>query len=238
MFQLLVLCRVFEEDQNPSLSTRALLADKLEAPLERITIWFQNQRARGFPAKKLLKESNLGKDSMDLDLSDVSTKKDQGMRKSSTPLSNGNGSSSHTLPIDYSKLSTTVSSSPNETKTACLSALLGTPTVSNPSVSIAPSTSFAHLPPLPLQLLNMTQPVKSDQASLPSSITNGQTFAQFPGFTPHIYTPAQSNVARNNASNNGALNYLGLYPPVSVKQEPIDLVSDLTPVSTSLELPM
>jgi hypothetical protein len=171
---------------------------------------------------------------MDLDLSDVSTKKDQGMRKSSTPLSNGNGSSSHTLPIDYSKLSTTVSSSPNETKTACLSALLGTPTVSNPSVS----TSFAHLPPLPLQLLNMTQPVKSDQASLPSSITNGQTFAQFPGFTPHIYTPAQSNVARNNASNNSALNYLGLYPPVSVKQEPIDLVSDLTPVSTSLELPM
>jgi hypothetical protein len=30
VFQLLVLCRVFEEDQNPSLSTRALLADKLE----------------------------------------------------------------------------------------------------------------------------------------------------------------------------------------------------------------
>lgn len=50
----MVLCRFFEEDQNPSLNTRMLLAEKLLVSLERITIWFQNQRARGFPAKRVL----------------------------------------------------------------------------------------------------------------------------------------------------------------------------------------
>ena len=54
LFQLMVLCRFFEEDQNPSLNTRMLLAEKLVVSLERITIWFQNQRARGFPAKRVL----------------------------------------------------------------------------------------------------------------------------------------------------------------------------------------
>lgn len=54
LFQLMVLCRFFEEDQNPSLNTRMLLAEKLLVSLERITIWFQNQRARGFPAKRVL----------------------------------------------------------------------------------------------------------------------------------------------------------------------------------------
>ncbi|OWF42478.1 homeobox protein cut-like 1 [Mizuhopecten yessoensis] len=61
VFQLMVLCRFFEEDPNPNLSTRALLAEKLGAPVDRITIWFQNQRARGFPAKKMLSQSNFSR---------------------------------------------------------------------------------------------------------------------------------------------------------------------------------
>ena len=57
----MVLCRFFEEDANPNICTRNLLAEKLGAPVDRITIWFQNQRARGFPAKKMLNQTNFVK---------------------------------------------------------------------------------------------------------------------------------------------------------------------------------
>lgn len=231
VFQLLVLCRVFEEDQNPSLSTRALLADKLEAPLERITIWFQNQRARGFPAKKLLKESNLSKDNVDMNFSELSSKKDHGMRKSNTPLSNGNTSNSFTLPIDYSKLSATVSQS-NDAKTTCLGSLLGTTTAPVQSSSTPQSASFPHLPSLQLQLLNMTQPLTSEQMKMTSSMPMGQTFSPFPGFPPHMYA---SSVGKNSPTNSDALNFLNMYQQINIKQEPRDPECDSIPVPISAD---
>ena len=57
LFQLTVLCRLFEENSNPSMTTRQAIADKLSIPPERINVWFQNQRARGFPAKRILQQS-------------------------------------------------------------------------------------------------------------------------------------------------------------------------------------
>ncbi|KAJ8314073.1 hypothetical protein KUTeg_008634 [Tegillarca granosa] len=66
IFQLMVLCRFFEEDPNPNQTTRTLLAEKLDASMERITIWFQNQRARGFPAQRILSQSNFTRKSVDI----------------------------------------------------------------------------------------------------------------------------------------------------------------------------
>ena len=39
------------------MTTRQAIADKLSIPPERINVWFQNQRARGFPAKRILQQS-------------------------------------------------------------------------------------------------------------------------------------------------------------------------------------
>ena len=39
------------------MTTRAAIAEKLNIPPERINVWFQNQRARGFPAKRILQQS-------------------------------------------------------------------------------------------------------------------------------------------------------------------------------------
>ena len=66
LFQLMVLCRFYEEDHTPNLNTRSLLAEKLDVPLDRVTIWFQNQRARGFPAKKILSQANFTRKSVDM----------------------------------------------------------------------------------------------------------------------------------------------------------------------------
>ena len=57
LFQLTVLCRLFEENPNPTMTTRGAIAEKLSIPSERINVWFQNQRARGFPAKRILQQS-------------------------------------------------------------------------------------------------------------------------------------------------------------------------------------
>ncbi|KAK3588053.1 hypothetical protein CHS0354_012099 [Potamilus streckersoni] len=57
LFQLSVLCRLFEENSNPSMGTRMAISEKLNIHIERINVWFQNQRARGFPAKKILEQS-------------------------------------------------------------------------------------------------------------------------------------------------------------------------------------
>ncbi|KAL3831793.1 hypothetical protein ACJMK2_023497 [Sinanodonta woodiana] len=57
LFQLSVLCRLFEENSNPSMGTRIAISEKLSIHIERINVWFQNQRARGFPAKKILEQS-------------------------------------------------------------------------------------------------------------------------------------------------------------------------------------
>ncbi|KAL5006883.1 hypothetical protein ScPMuIL_015689 [Solemya velum] len=65
LFQVTVLCRMFEEDPNPSLGARTILAEKLQIPLEKVTVWFQNQRARGFPARKILTQSNPSKNYYD-----------------------------------------------------------------------------------------------------------------------------------------------------------------------------
>lgn len=56
---------MFEEDPNPSLGARTILAEKLQIPLEKVTVWFQNQRARGFPARKILTQSNPSKNYYD-----------------------------------------------------------------------------------------------------------------------------------------------------------------------------
>ncbi|KAL4221976.1 DNA-binding transcription factor [Mactra antiquata] len=54
MLQLNVLCRMFEENPNPPMHVRTSVAERLGIPLDRVNVWFQNQRARGFPAKKNL----------------------------------------------------------------------------------------------------------------------------------------------------------------------------------------
>lgn len=56
MFQLHVLCRLFEENQNPPMNVRNAVAERLNIPLDRINVWFQNQRARGFPARRILQQ--------------------------------------------------------------------------------------------------------------------------------------------------------------------------------------
>jgi len=56
MFQLNVLCRVFEETPNPSMNVRNAIATRLNIPLDRVNVWFQNQRARGFPARRILQQ--------------------------------------------------------------------------------------------------------------------------------------------------------------------------------------
>ncbi|KAK3108430.1 hypothetical protein FSP39_007821 [Pinctada imbricata] len=73
LFQLMVLCRFYEEDNTPNLNTRSLLAEKLDVPLDRVTIWFQNQRARGFPAKKILSQANFTRKSVDMGFSPGTT---------------------------------------------------------------------------------------------------------------------------------------------------------------------
>ena len=57
MMQLQVLCQLFEENSNPPMVTRSSVAQRLNIPLDRVNVWFQNQRARGFPAKKILQSS-------------------------------------------------------------------------------------------------------------------------------------------------------------------------------------
>lgn len=57
MFQLNVLCRLFEDNSNPPMNIRNAVADRLGIPLDRINVWFQNQRARGFPARKILQQT-------------------------------------------------------------------------------------------------------------------------------------------------------------------------------------
>jgi hypothetical protein len=57
MFQLNVLCRLFEENSNPPMNIRNAVAMRLGIPLDRVNVWFQNQRARGFPARKVLQQS-------------------------------------------------------------------------------------------------------------------------------------------------------------------------------------
>ncbi|XP_069110913.1 homeobox protein cut-like 1 [Argopecten irradians] len=97
VFQLMVLCRFFEEEPNPNLPTRALLAEKLGAPVDRITIWFQNQRARGFPAKKMLSQSTSSRKvhgAMDTVSSSTS--------RTEPSLQAVNFSPSHTLPFSLS----------------------------------------------------------------------------------------------------------------------------------------
>lgn len=54
MFQLNILCRMFEENPNPPMNIRTCVAERLGIPLDRVNVWFQNQRARGFPARKNL----------------------------------------------------------------------------------------------------------------------------------------------------------------------------------------
>ena len=56
MFQLHVLCRLFEENQNPPMNVRNAVAERLRIPLDRINVWFQNQRARGFPARRIIQQ--------------------------------------------------------------------------------------------------------------------------------------------------------------------------------------
>ncbi|WAQ93617.1 DUXA-like protein, partial [Mya arenaria] len=58
MFQLHVLCRLFEENPNPAMNVRNAVAERLNIPLDRVNVWFQNQRARGFPAKRILQQQN------------------------------------------------------------------------------------------------------------------------------------------------------------------------------------
>ncbi|XP_045169281.2 uncharacterized protein LOC123532013 [Mercenaria mercenaria] len=57
MFQLNVLCRLFEENSNPPMNIRNSVATRLGIPLDRVNVWFQNQRARGFPARKILQQT-------------------------------------------------------------------------------------------------------------------------------------------------------------------------------------
>lgn len=57
LFQLNVLCRLFEENSNPPMHVRNAVAECLGIPLDRVNVWFQNQRARGFPARKVLQQS-------------------------------------------------------------------------------------------------------------------------------------------------------------------------------------
>ncbi|VDI11186.1 Hypothetical predicted protein [Mytilus galloprovincialis] len=231
VFQLLVLCRVFEEDNNPSLSTRALLADKLEAPLERITIWFQNQRARGFPAKKFLKESNMGKDPVDIQsFSGLSPKKDHGMRKSNTPLSNGPSSSnsnSQLTPqqVESNKQSVPLSQEHEAHIQSCISSVLGSSIGQNLPTTSSSQMSTAQMPPFPfpLQLLSMAQqPVKSEQSALSLAMTTGQTYSPFLGFPPSIFTSAQTNVPQNTVTDADALNLMRTCRPMTIKQEPRD----------------
>lgn len=233
VFQLLVLCRVFEEDNNPSLSTRALLADKLEAPLERITIWFQNQRARGFPAKKFLKESNMGKDPVDIQsFSGLSPKKDHGMQKSNTPLSNGPSSSNSNSQLTPQQVesnkhdaSVPLSQEHEAQIQSCISSVLGSSVCQNLPTTSSSQMSTAQMPPFPfpLQLLSMAQqPVKSEQSALSLSMTTGQTYSPFLGFPPSIFTSAPTNVPQNTVTDADALNLMRTCRPMTIKQEPRD----------------
>lgn len=58
MFQLTVLCRLYEENPNPAMHVRNAIAERLNIPLDRVNVWFQNQRARGFPARRILQQQS------------------------------------------------------------------------------------------------------------------------------------------------------------------------------------
>lgn len=215
---------MYEEDSNPSLSTRTLLAEKLEAPVERITVWFQNQRARYFPAKRLLKESKMFKDNV----SELSAKK--GMKKSDTPLQDSTGSSSTfganqgTSHSVNNKPSATITQEQEAQIQSCVNTILGTTIV--PSLPTATSlvTNQAQMHQLagfPIPLMNIAQVLKPGlQLPTSSSAEIQQQFAQYLGFQPQLFTVSQTT-ATNSATQ--ALNLMKSQDPIIIKDEPCDL---------------
>lgn len=220
-----MLCRVYEEDSNPSLSTRTLLAEKLEAPVERITVWFQNQRARYFPAKRLLKESKMFKDNV----SELSAKK--GMKKSDTPLKDSAGPSSTVIAtqgssqsVNTNKPSATITQEQEAQIQSCVNTILGTtivPSINTASNLVTNQAQMHQLAGFPLPMMNMAQVLKPGiQLPTSSSAEIQQQFAQYLGFQPQLFTVSQTNVTNSETQ---ALNLMKSQQPIVIKDEPCDL---------------
>lgn len=137
MFQLNVLCRLFEDNSNPPMNIRNAVADRLGIPLDRINVWFQNQRARGFPARKILQQTiyDNGNDSY-LAL-DVENMKDTITKASLSPQGN-----SANIDTQLMQTSSQNKHSPPEIRTpistTATGAYLNTPIKSEPADTVFP----------------------------------------------------------------------------------------------------